>query len=1249
MIFTRKKLLVAAGVFLGVMSADAQQLREDYVICGAESPQFHTMVANWSPESGVSGDDNFYISRVKPHLRFRNSATQVRLDLTAKNDKKLLAWIPINDPDFNALPDGLFDREVFSMWSYVTHYGDWTAPQGRVPGAFLDVAHKNGVAVSSVASIPFGSLQSPYTDMLRGLANLDTDKAAQFMNYYGIDGLGYNSEFSSSTGIVTGVQKFHIALVKKMKEKNPLFENIWYDGTSDYGGIRFDMGLSNHNKKNFGDKDNVCASLFFNYNWNTEYVLNRSEKTAAEINRSPLDLYCGVNMQGGEPGGRSWSLLAQHPLSIGLWGAHSQNMFWESRGEKGSNPEVRQKTYLERIERYFTGGTRNPANCPAIVDRHAYNADNFKWHGMSTFMSARSSLKWNLSEEPFITYFNLGNGKFFNVKGQRRNDNPWYNIGMQDYLPTWRWWFASKLLGNTAADVPATGLDAAFTWDDAYFGGSSVRVSGSSTDEYLHLFKTEYELREGDVITFRYKLRGGTANMDLVLSAKGSEKEGKSYNLLGTSQKADDEEWVERQFEVTSDFNGKELALVALHFTDASHLDLLLGELSVVRGIFSTPDKPVVTSSKMLYNSYAGMDAKLIWNMENDKPAGEPCYNIDVRTAYFNLYAQEEGQDPVLMGSTTSWAGLFFSIPAKEKDAKVRLGVSAVSLDHRSESEIAWTGYQEPTNYIYSDDIEIDKTTIKPDEKFTMGYLDRNHEDGTWTLINTATGAEVYSGTGNSVTVENGLPEIGSYTLRLEGKVGTEVTTREFPGYVQITDFNIGALPEIYTLTANGSENPVSVGVNEQVTMKYTGRKADGASSQGVDLQELRYGVKAADLGLVGKKSFSVAFWLKINKLNAGSTQLLSVANKLDYWPKTDWGWLWSNIDEKGAFEEVTWRGSDWSNNNEIHYKYNDAKLPIGTWVHVAYTFEYNADGDLHGALYINGKKQEVSQWKRSQDYGGAYTDGDPGFLPNPYNITDGQVIAVGGNAHGRNGIDGAIDNFQIWNKVMTDEDVKTSMGTLDPASLPADILAFWDTETMAENDNTFLSAGQKSDVKAGSHSYTSSGGEGQGQFKWEKPKYTSGCPFIAGTAYKVTTVPAWSAPKADMISENGDDEAGEAVLSYDKDGVRKVTLTLANSLGKAQRTYTAITVGKGDGIDKVDNAGEMKVYTVGEDVLVQFAGGGNYTVNVYAVDGRIMATRTANISAGGSMQIHLAESGVYVLSVMKDGKLARTVKLIKK
>lgn len=1250
---SRKTLTLAAGLVLSVMSANAQQMREGYVEAGKNtgSENFHTLIQGWTPGNQVTADDNFYISRVKPRARFRNEATQVRLDLNAKNDKKLIAWIPVNNSDFNALPNGVFDSEVFSMWSYVTHWGNWTSPLGRIPAAFLDVAHKNGVGVSGVASIPNASLSASWAACLKGLASLDVDKTSKFLQYYGIDGLGYNSEFYGGGPYVKGVRTFHAALVKKMLPVNPIFENFWYDGTNDYGQVSFDGGLGNHNKETFGDSKNVRTSLFFNYNWNRGQ-LAPSVEFAEKLGRDPLDLYCGVNMQGGQPGGTSWPLLVDQRVSIGLWGAHSQNMFWESRSELGSSDDKKQFAYLRRTECYFGGGNRNPVITPSVKSMHQYTAYNPQWHGMAAFMTARSPLSWDLAEEPFITYFNLGNGKFLNLNGERKVSSPWYNVGMQDYLPTWHFWFADKLLGRTAADVPATGLDAQFVWDDAYFGGSTLKISGTTANEYLHLFKTKYALKKGDVITVRYKLNEGATDLDLVLSAEGSESTGVAYNLCKADRVADVNEWVKQTFTVGSDFDGKTLALVALNFKNAKNAEVLLGEFSIVRGNYATPAAPVIdaANTKMLYNSKAGMDAKIIFNMPNNKAAGEPCYNLDVKTSHFRLYAQEEGKEPMLMGTTTSWAGLYYSIPTTKANAKVRLGVSAVALDHKTESEIAWSGYMAPATYVYNDDIQSSKTTIKPNEEFTLGYIDPEHPAAKWEIVKD--GKVVKSGDGNSWTTS--LADLGSYDLKVTGNEygedGTaKQTTRTFSSYIQITSVGTGALPEIYSLTANGSEEEVSLKVGENVKMAYTGRAADGSGSQGIDLKETRFGVPAADLGLVGKKSFSISFWLKINSLKEGkSATLFNVYNKQDGWPKTDWGWNWSQISPDGSFDGITFRGTDATSNKELQYKYGKTKFPVGNWVHVTMSFDYNTAGQLRADMFLDGVKQTVTEWKRLQGENPVFGPAtyEPTYQDDVYSITNGMYLCIGGPLHDRYGLDGIIDNVVVWDKAVTEAEAKVAMGDLNAKSLPAGVMAFWDFEKKA-TDNVFTSVGTKA-VKAGMQDMVAGGGEGQATLQFVEPTYIAGSPFVSGETYKVETKPSWTSKNATFADITGNGEAGSANVSFRTGGDYDVTLTLSNALGKAEKTFSVIKVAYPTGVDAVEGA-EMKAYTVGEDAVVEFAEAGAYEVSVYTTAGEQVARKAAQLNAGNVVNVHLAKAGIYVLNVKKDGKTVRTVKLIRK
>jgi hypothetical protein len=509
----------------------------------------------------------------------------------------------------------------------------------------------------------------------------------------------------------------------------------------------------------------------------------------------------------------------------------------------------------------------------------------------------------------------------------------------------------------------------------------------------------------------------------------------------------------------------------------------------------------------------------------------------------------------------------------------------------------------------------------------------------------------VFSGEGHTVTCD-GLTETGSYDLHLTGVVRdeegkTSTTTRTFGSFVQITSEGVGALPQIYTLTANDKEADIDVVTGEEIALAYTGRPADGAGSQGVDLKEKRFGVRAGDLDLQGKKDFSVSFWLKINKLAAGETQLLAVAYKLDAWPKTDWGWLWSNVDETGAMTSFTWRGTDRTNNNELRYKYDNTKLPIGNWVHIAYTFDYDDSGKFQGEFYVNGVKQERTRWNR-QSNGDSYFKTEPGYQSDVYEITANQVISVGGAAHGRAGIDGTIDNFTVWNKALTADEVKTSMGDLQNYNLPASVLAFWGLEKEAAADYTFGAAGIKEGVKAGCHDYAATGAEGQGVFSWVESEYTSGCPFISGTAYPVTTLPTWKAKKGVVTESTGKDVAGTAKLSYAKAGDYEVTLTLANSLGQDQKTFRVIKVGVPEGIENAAGA-ELNAYTVDSQLFVELAEAGNYCINVYNAAGKLAATTAQQFNAGAKAQLTLHQKGVYVLSVEKDGKVVRTVKLLRK
>lgn len=1266
----KKKYLIFSGLTFLALTANAQKLQEGYIDWGKTSEHFSTALSTWSKGDKVTEDDNFFISRVKPKQHFRNAATQVNQQLDANNDKKLVYWVPVGTPPNNALPNGVFDSEVFPMWSYITHYGNWSAPFVRMPGNFADVAHKNGIGVSVVAGVPYGGLSDGWRNELTALTGIGAEKMADFLDYYGVDGLGYNSEFSTGNQtLLENLRTFHSDLyrLQKASGKNPLFENFWYDGTNDNGNITFDQGLGSHNEKTFGDSDNPRVSMFFNYNWNNVSRMEASIAKAESMGRDPLDLYCGFNMQGAEPKyGIRWPLLEGRNLSIGLWGAHSENMPFESRGELGALSEVKQRTYMLRVERWFSSGSRNPVNDLPITSAMNYNANNYSFFGMSKFMTARSSLKWDLSEEPFITYFNLGNGKFFNWGGQRQSNGEWYNIGIQDYLPTWRWWFSSKFIGRDVKDVPASGLDAEFIWDDAWMGGSLLRIHGTNDNEYLHMFKTEFRLAAGDVITVRYKVMGGSTDMTLALSARGNENTvlGENYLKVIESSSIEVGEWVEKTFRIASALNvlnGKDLAMVALHFKNAKDLNLHLGEFSIVRGTATSavPAKPVITTTKVLVSNHSGVDGKIIFEMPNDK-GNEVCYNLDVKTSMFKLYAQQEGKDPVLVGATTSWAGMYFAFPIdyEVSEPKIRFGVSAVSLDMKSESDIAWDDYLSTGKYIIDDNIQITKTTIKPGEDFEVYYVDPKHEAATWEILDSK-GNSVMKKEGVTLfSVPEGLSETGNYALVVTGPQanvdGDRVeTTRKFPGYIQITSKSVGALPQILSLKANGEEADVHVGVSEPINMTYTGREADGSSSRGLNTGELGFGFKAGEMELEAHKPFTIAFWVKVNSFNAEINSMLHIRDKKEGWPMTDWGFMWAHIKKDGSINRMAFRGKGIATDSyELHYNYDKSRLEVGLWTHLAYVFDYDAAKNFKFTFYINGEKQEVTSYDGADDGYKVHT-GEPDWWPrDQYGLREAHVIAVGTASKDVGGLDGTLDNFQCWNKALTAEEVLATMGDVDKNNIPENMVGYWTYETEPNEEGAFMNEGSKEGVLGGLHSYTAGAGEGEGNFKWESASYAPGCPFVAGTSYPVTTSPKWTINKGNITNASGSDTEGSAQVTFAKNGIYSATLTLENGWGTDSKTFEFITVGNPDGVEEVNLEAELKAYPNPfiDHVNVKFTVEGIYTVRICDMNGTVVCEKAQQVAAGEMIRINVnVGGGTYIGQVLKDGKLVRAVKLLKK
>lgn len=1241
-----------------VMQADSP----NYVNCGPAGTSFAYSLENWSPGQKWCDDDNFFISRVRPKERFRNIKTQILPMLTEDIDKNLIYWVPIGTPPLNAVPTGCFDGDVFNMWSYVTHYGNWSAPFMRSPGNFADVAHKNGVGVSTIAATAYGTLNEEWARSFTKLIGLGADKVSEYIKWYGLDGLSYNSEFQYpvpmyegvSTTLVKELAALNAGVMARSDLKAPAYANIWYDGTNDNGVIQFDNGLSYHNVTTFGYGEGEASALFLNYNWNTHALMTRTVNSAKELGRNPLDIYVGFNMQGKEPSPANpcWTLLQSYPLSIGLWGAHSENMMYESRNEAGFTPEAKQRTYLIRNEKWFTGSNRNPANRPKIIDEWGCSVNSTDFFGMASFMSARSSLKWDLSKEPFITSFNLGNGKFFNWEGERADQGEWCNIGVQDYMPTWRWWWSSKFLGRDASDVPAKGLEANFVWVDAYMGGSLINITGSTREEYLHLFKTSFELKDGDEISLTYRLNSGESNVKLAFSVEGAEETPILSPKVVTSD-AVDAAWHTSTFVVGKDIPelaGKTLALIALNFEWSNKLDLNLGRLVVRRpsADMPTPAAPVIEKAEALAYDMNGIDAKLIYNMPNNVE-GRVCYNDDVNTSMFKIYYQQENEEPRLKGITTSWAALLYHAAVNNKGCnRVRFGVSALSVDYASESAITWSEWIDCGDlYSITPGIEhtADEAFVK--EPFDIHFIDpRQPADYSWSLADADGKVVAKADNATGLTLDKGVDKAGYYTLTLTGPDGK---AQKYQNYINILNNNTARSPKIlsFDFTKGGyadSKDANMIGdadlvAGQQFDLAYTGRHADGVRSRGLHITGPGYGFKTADADVNNSKPFSLSLWLCPENLTSVA-QIFNLRDKTDVWAKNEWGMIYQTYDPVTKVMQLCVRITNNVNEYIYTYTYNNVEIKNGEWYHLGYSFDFNSTRKVNIKLTLNGEPLEPDTWAVADESG----TGNPGQIGNTPAWRQHYVVAIGGNLFKNAGIEGYIDQFQIFDKALSFAQLKECYNTRGYYNPDNSLVAAYSFDKNASDNFTFMpDAGKNMSVPTGIITYVAEELEGQGKARWVKPAYGPGSPVVESKNV-VTTKAEWILPPAELTQSSGNDVEGKASGKFNHNGTFRVRLRLSNDCGSDEQTFRFITVAQGVHVGAVVDESRLGIDSFsfdGDNLLLWISGDNDYMASVASIDGRMVSAPTLVKACNSPVVVKCPGApGIYVVTLTgNDGK----------
>ena len=1221
----------------------------------ASYDQLASYFDSWKPGTQPAGvsrmDDEFYISRVRPLTRIKEG--DYYADSKVDPNRKMCLWVPLDDPTvtWKALPRYCFEGDNFSLWSYVDIHGNWTAPWMRVTAGLSDVAHKNGVMVGCVMSIPFGARISlngwSLTGHSRVLAKLteptsdnkgykNSRKLVELMKYYGINGLGVNSEFHSDRASMSRLIDFFEDCHKKAKEIGWDFQLHWYDGTNESGTYQFDGGLGSHNSKMFGRKDHeVTDMMFANYNWG-KYHLTASENTAASLGRSSYDYYAGFDIQGRALKNGYWQDLLDSKISVGFWGAHAQSLIHQSATDNGTKDIAIQEAYLQKQEKIFSGGYRNPACRPEIYGGSTLaNSDLTRFHGVAAFVTAKSTIQ----QVPFVSRFNLGNGLSFRNEGKVTFDHKWYNLNTQDFMPTWRWWITNES-DEVKVHTLGTLVNADLTFDDAYFGGSCLKLHGATPFSRVKLFKTMLEVDGSHKISLIYKkMKNKESHAKLFVALKDNVTDYKEIDLPAVTNL---NEWT--KFEAPLSQLGinsaAKIAMIGIVVKDSpADYEMRVGELAV-RNPAKTfaPVQPEIKETQILRGRYNALDFKMRY-ASKEETNGIKTYNDEVDTWYYEILYQEQGQPEQVLTATASWAAYVIDAPiVGTGERKARFGVRAVAPDGLTKSAIRWTNYETiPYNQPLSD-VVMDRPVIKANETFTMTFLDKMVSAAKeWKVTNALTGATVKT-EHNTTSMTLSLPTEGTYDLEITDAKGEKHMMR---GKIQITPAETGAVPQVLEVKADKT----SATANEQVKYTYRSVDGEGTVSRALAISDPNMFMIPADVQQ--GKDYSYALWFKVDRYmhDKQGTNLINKNTVKDRWPHNNWGDLWVTIrpkSNKNGAEEVSfntmgWEAHDLPNFDMISKGYSMAP---GVWYHLVVTHN---NGNRQ-RMYINGKQVAQTVFTRSKRREDR-TDDD-----RIRRNVDADIFIGGGGVY-KAGFNGWIDEVQVWDKELEPEEVLQAMKGYEQGKAPQHLKAYYTFETKRA-DGTFPNLGSASSDFTGKL-VTIVGGGGE---KTDNAAYVAqhadnnilGYPGITGT-FPIKAKHTWALENAQGATENGK----EVVVTYTTAGKYGAGVTVTNEWGSASLTKTELVeITTSTGINDVEETVEFAAYPNPfiESVNLRFAEAGTYTLNVLNTNGALVQSNRLTTGAGQITNVAVTGSkGLYLLQVLKDGKLYKTIKLVKK
>ncbi len=586
---------------------------------------------DWT-EDGSTADASL-IANIPLAERFQNTATQFNSNLT-------------NDMEIAYLPDGMnnfgnysgeqsqFNLYNFTNWAYIDKFvwfGGTASQTVQIPSApWSNAAHKNGVKMfGDIFFSPnaFGGSTATLQQFLEqdGAGNfVVVPKLVAIMQYYKFDGWFINQETNTNAATAQLMYELLRDLTTAVEALGK--EVMWYDAMLINGSVGWQNRLNNNNSifvQNDEDNDTsngfeqrVSSNIFINFFWNTTAFPSSSRTRANTIGRSSFEVFTGVdiwpnrNQASFQTGGNNWmTLLHENPVmpytSLGLFAPNC--VYNNSQYSNFNNDPTDYDRFFSAERHMFSGADRNPA---------LEDASGFK--GFANWIPATSTI----TQIPFETNFNTGNGLKKFTEGIETSNNPWHNMSDQDILPTWQFAFSQD-------DV----LNARWDFENAYNGGSSLKVEGTipaNQENLLSLYKTKLPMTEDSKIDVFFNSNGNPdPHVNLTLTFADNPSQKINYLLSAPANAT----WFGTTISL-ADQMGRELATIGFTFLSSeteNDYALNIGNIKVHEGPSLNIQENVFNENTLViyYPSNQPELIKANINWTNDSPKSFEVFSLD--------------------------------------------------------------------------------------------------------------------------------------------------------------------------------------------------------------------------------------------------------------------------------------------------------------------------------------------------------------------------------------------------------------------------------------------------------------------------------------------------------------------------------------------------------------------------------------------------------------------------------------------